>query len=338
MSLNRRSFLSASIVLAGATGAATARAQSVKVPEKWDESYDVVVIGSGFAGLAAALEVLKAGSTVAVLEKMPTPGGNSIIDGGQMSATGCPQQKLHNIQDSVELFIEDTMKAGGFINNKPKVEYVAKHMLDNYHRTVNELGVEWQPEVISQDGGHSVPRSVTTKNGSGSGIVNKQIEKLATYGVKPRCRMYVEKLIRDPRSGRMLGVQAREGYRFPNASSGKVKFIEGKKGVVAAWGGFGADAEYRMIHDPRLIPTIQTTNQPGATGELWREAAKSGVSMVQVDWIQCYPCNSPREKGMGIAWQFSHNAAAQFGVWVSSEGKRFINELANRKVRSDSIF
>ena len=50
-------------------------------------------------------------------------------------------------------------------------ELVAKSALSNYEWTVKELGVEYNLEVIGQEGGHSVPRYVFTKNGSGSGIV-----------------------------------------------------------------------------------------------------------------------------------------------------------------------
>ena len=49
--------------------------KAAPVPEKWDAEYDVVVIGSGFAGLAAAYTAKKAGASVVVLEKMKTLGG-----------------------------------------------------------------------------------------------------------------------------------------------------------------------------------------------------------------------------------------------------------------------
>lgn len=59
---------------------------SVEVPEQWDESYDVVVVGGGFAGLAAAYSAEKAGSSVVLVEKLSTTGGNSAINGGQYAA------------------------------------------------------------------------------------------------------------------------------------------------------------------------------------------------------------------------------------------------------------
>ena len=46
-------------------------------PRKWDQEADIVVVGSGFAGLAAAIEAKQAGSSVAIIEKMKGYGGNS---------------------------------------------------------------------------------------------------------------------------------------------------------------------------------------------------------------------------------------------------------------------
>ena len=78
---SRRNLLGASVAaLASSAFAAKASANPAPVPQKWDEEVDVIVVGSGFAGLAAAYEAAKAGSKVIILEKMPTHGGNSIIN------------------------------------------------------------------------------------------------------------------------------------------------------------------------------------------------------------------------------------------------------------------
>ena len=116
-----------------------------------------------------------------------------------------------------------------------------------------------------------------------------------------------------------------------------MKFIRATKGVILCYGGFSADVKFRMFQDPKLNGTLDTTNQPGATSELWRETSAIGALQVQNDWIQCGPWGCPREKGMGIGWQFNQTAAAEYGLWVNADGKRFVNELANRKVRADAI-
>lgn len=80
---------------------------------------DVAVIGSGYAGLAAAIEAasnLPQGKIV-ILEKMPKPGGNSVMNAGQIAAVGSDAQHQAGIQDSVQLMMDDMLKAGVNLNH-----------------------------------------------------------------------------------------------------------------------------------------------------------------------------------------------------------------------------
>ena len=54
------------------------------LPDRWDDSADVVVVGYGYAGAVAAIEAHDAGASVLILEKMPDPGGISITSGGNV--------------------------------------------------------------------------------------------------------------------------------------------------------------------------------------------------------------------------------------------------------------
>ena len=77
------------------------------------EVADVVVIGSGFSGLAAALEAAECSggkARVLVLEKMGTPGGNSVIDEGMLSVANSPQQSARHIADSPDLLANDMLE------------------------------------------------------------------------------------------------------------------------------------------------------------------------------------------------------------------------------------
>lgn len=88
--ISRRSLIASTLAGGAALAASPLMAHEIDESIKWDETYDVIVIGSGFAGLAAAIEAKNAGASVVVLEKMTAFGGNSIINGGILTATGCP--------------------------------------------------------------------------------------------------------------------------------------------------------------------------------------------------------------------------------------------------------
>lgn len=113
----RNLLLSAAGTVAVAASATAQAACKNPMPSKWDEHYDIVVIGSGFAGLAAAAEAKKNGAgSVIVLEKMPTVGGNSIINGGILSVPGNAIQKEMGITDSAALLAEDILREGQGLN------------------------------------------------------------------------------------------------------------------------------------------------------------------------------------------------------------------------------
>lgn len=337
----RRKFLKTGAVATVASGLAfnatrsAALGNCTALPADWDEAFDVVVIGSGFAGLAAAYEAKKAGASVVVLEKMRVPGGNSIINGGIWAVPGSPIQQQAGIEDTPELLMEDMIKAGLGLNHPDLARKVAEESLDTLLWTINELGVQYV-ETGSHLGGHSVPRSYTTTNQSGSGIVTPQLAKLKELGVEPRTQVIMRQLIRDT-DGRVKGVAVGEGYRHPADNDKPSRFIKANRAVILATGGFGNDVAFRMQQDPRLTDEYETTNQPGATAEALREALDIGCTPVQLSWIQLGPWTSPDEKGFGLAWTFNL-MTAQYGLWVDTiSGKRFVNELADRKVRADAI-
>ena len=170
VSLARRNFLktgaaAAAAIMASAAASAGIPAASVK---KFDEEYDVVVVGSGFAGMACALKASRAGLKVLMIEKMSVVGGNSAICGGNVACPVNPVQKAQNIQDSKELFIKDCLKDGLGINYTNLLGVIADRCNDTI-KFVEECGAEFVPNKMLFEAGHSVPRSYEIKAGSGSG-------------------------------------------------------------------------------------------------------------------------------------------------------------------------
>lgn len=337
--LSRRQFLggaAASAIGAGLSAASTsASALTPKAPQKWDETVDFLVIGTGFAGLGGALEAHQQGiKNVLVLDKMPTAGGNSIINGGAVAAAGTDMQKAAGIKDSPDLLFKDIMKAGGGLCHPELARHIADSSVENFYWLRDKIGVKFQ--AVTYHGGHSVKRSHAVTSHRGDGFILPMLAKCKEYGIPVRLRTYVEEIIEDDQ-GRVLGVKVREKYRFPRANSGSVKYIRSLKGVLLASGGFAQNVTMRMSHDPRLTAAFTSTNQPGATGEVIQEAQFLGANTVQMDWIQLGPWTSPDESGFGLCPLVTEPIVGYGPMIDPATARRFVMETGNRKVRADAI-
>ena len=347
--ISRRDLLKLSMAGVGALalGAVNAQASTVDAKDvKFDEEWDVIIIGSGFAGLAAGLKAAQKGSKVLILEKMGRIGGNSVINGGGMAVANNPVQAKTNIKDSKELFIADCLKAGLGINHTELLETLVDRGMDAYNFLV-ENGVQFK-EHCAHFGGHSVARSMLTTNDSGSGYIQPMLEKFEGFkdkGCELRRRAKFDDFVMD--GERVAGVVIREEYKFDTNlysddlenTSGTKKTLKAKKGVVLAAGGFCRDKFYRKLQDPRIPDDVDSTNHAGATAGVLLKAFEIGAYPVQVDWIQFGPWASPDEKGFGAAPILTQQGTFKYGIAVDVRtGKRFMNELADRKTRADAEF
>lgn len=271
--MDRREFIKKSaatgLVLAGTATLAGCGLGAGDKSVKWNEEADVVIIGSGFAGLAAALEAHDAGASVKVIEKMPTPGGNSIINGGDLAAAGSKMQEAMGIKDSPEVMLQDMLKAGLFLNHVEKAKIVAERSVEALEWCMNYLGTKFA--TVNFHGGHAVPRTHQAETGSGSDIVRPMLAKLKEKGVNVETNRKLVRIIQNE-DGRVTGVEVLDGYKFGQEESGTPIFIKAKKAVILAAGGFSRDLEMRTIQDPKLDDKFDSTNHPGATGEALRAA------------------------------------------------------------------
>lgn len=325
-----------SLGIAGAAAPMLVHA-STDVPAKWDETTGLLIIGTGFAGLAAALEAHYLGmknEEIMVVDKMPTAGGNSIINGGAVAAAGTDMQEKEGLKDSPDLLYADILKAGGGLAHPSLARRIADESVENFYWLRDKIGVKFK--AVTFHGGHSVKRSHAVTNNSGSGFINPMLAKLKEFGIEPRLRTMVDEIIVNDKKC-VLGVKARINYRFGRENSGKTIYIRATKGVLIAAGGFSNNVKMRMSHDPRLNEKFTSTNHPGATGEMIQEAQEIGANTIQMDWIQLGPWTSPDEQGFGIAPLFVESAIGYGPMIDPATGKRFIQESGNRKVRADAI-
>ena len=131
----------------------------------------VAVIGSGFAGLSAAMEAANSGAgRVVIFEKMNKAGGNSIMNAGQIAAVGSPSQEKAGIKDSVQLMKKDMLAAGINLNHPNLLEKMIRESYETVKWTQSEFGIKYRDRV-TQMGGHSVPRTLSTENHCGEKIV-----------------------------------------------------------------------------------------------------------------------------------------------------------------------
>ncbi|QYJ90293.1 flavocytochrome c [Shewanella halotolerans] len=336
---NRRNFLklSAGAAIGGMAAAlpSTSLAKECQAI-KWDESHDVIIVGSGFAGLSAALNTKRQGiKSVLVLEKMQVIGGNSAINGGWLAIPKNPIQLAQGIEDdSPEELVKDQIISGRGMQNEAALRQIANRALDAYELCIG-TGVKFRDSFNIQVGGHNKARAIRTQHGTGGDITTKLYEAGVREGVEYRLQHYIEDFIMDGQE--IVGVKVRKNYHFPDITTGSTIYIKANKAVILANGGFARNMKLREVVDPSLDPTLDCTNALGATGEVTLTAMAHGALPVHMNLIQTGHWGSPDEGGFGwsnallsIGW---HQGAA---ISVLN-GKRFMDERADRKTCSEAI-
>ena len=302
----------------------------------WDETADVIVLGSGLAGLAAAIEAAQAGAAVIVFEKMKLTGGNTRISDGALAAPGNYLQRKLGIKDSPQLFYDDMLRAGLGLNHPQLARTVAEKAAETIDWTRNELGVRYL-EQLDRFGGHSAARSLTTRSHSGVDLIKAQTARLKQLGVPIRTRCLLTGLITAD-SGGVSGVKIRSDYDFPDDASGVPQKIAARRAVVLATGGFGNDVQFRRLQQPVLDEAVPSTNHRGATAEGLIAALGINALPVHLSWIQLGPWGCADEKGYGKGGRFASYSVFPAGILVDpATGCRIVNEWGDRRERSEAM-
>ncbi len=297
--------------------------QAKEIPTKWDQEADVVIVGSGYAGLAAAIEAYDAGSSVVILEKSKMVGGNSAISSGGYNAVDPERQKKQGIEDSLDLHYKQTLEGGDFRGNPENVRYYVENALDGVH-WLEKLGVEFEPTVYTIVGA-LWPRSHGVANsGRGAAIINIMKKHVDERKIAILKEHKITGLLREkPLSGSVCGVEV--DYK------GKTLNVKAKKAVILATGGFAASPEMRSRFDPRLTADVPTTNVPDATGEAILYAEDIGADVVGMDYIQgLIACNYFTKKYGSLA-----NLGIDHAAFVNLNGERFVAEDQRRDVMAE---
>ncbi len=299
------------------------------LPKKWDDEVDVVIVGSGFAGLSAAAEAAVRGSSTMVIEKMPIYGGNSRINGGGFNAWTDKlklRETLKRGDDSADLHFNDTLSGGDYYN----IPELVRVLVDNAPSAMNWMlddGDLKLKNVLVRIGGHSAYRDHVTLDGTGRGYVDA-LKKIADRnGVKKiRLRTKLTWIWRKDPSSPILGIEVDTPRGIQN--------IRVKKALVLTSGGFGRDLQMRKMFNPNISDAYNSTNQPGATGEAIRYAQAIGADALQLCFIQLYPTADPDSGTLDKYALYPSRMPSYGGVFVDYKGKRFVGELERRDVVS----
>ena len=197
------------------------------------ESYDVVVVGAGLAGLVAALSAAEAGAEVALLEKGAEYGGSSSRSGGGLSFVGTDLQQQAGVQDSLDAFRADLTRVS---EGRARPEIIDAYV-DNQLETYNWLcsqGVQFTLE--SADTATTVPRAHLT----GPGVAPRHLHErvMGTERITYLPNTPARRLVRHD-LGHVEGVQV--------SSSDGERTLSVRSGVVLASGGFARSEDLRNV-------------------------------------------------------------------------------------------
>jgi urocanate reductase len=295
-------------------------------PEKeTEQTYDVVVIGAGGAGFSAAIEAADQGASVVILEQENIVGGNTSYSGAGFNIPGNWVQKAQGIEDSKELFKQDTMNGGDGESIEALVDVMAERALPTAEWLRDTVQVEIMDDFQKHFGGHTVARAIVVKGGIGSQMIYKMYTTAYEKGVKVKVNTKAKELVMDE-SGRVVAVKATN-------KSGQDLVFNATNGVIVAAGGFAGNAEMRMQYRPDLNESVKTTNAPGHDGSGITMAQAIGAGTEQMEYIQTYPFCFPTTGKIA----FVADTRMYGAPMVNIEGKRFINENDRRDKVSKAI-
>ena len=266
-----------------------------------------------------------------VLEKCGITGGSTNVSEGALNAVDPERQEPQGIEDSIPTFYETTMKGGHNTNNPELVHFLTDNALDSVH-WLESLGVEFKDEIGSATGSLG-QRSHYPATPSGNTYIRsfQQFIDDNADAIMLLNNMQAKELILDD-AGAVVGVKALyDGEQEVTVNCGA---------VVIATGGFGGNVEYRqkvntgVWKEVVLDDSIGCTNiKPCAQGEGMVLAENAGAELICLSDIQLHPCGTP---GTGLMEDI--RTSGRNRIFVNTDGKRFVNEGAERDVLCKNIF
>ena len=300
------------------------------LPAKWDYTADVVVVGFGGAGGAAAYEATAAGAKTIILERMTDGGGSTNISGGFVyMGGGTPLQKSFGITndtrddmynyvlgaarqgadaDLIGVFCDKSLDLYDWLTNTIGVKWGTNYQALWPAPTVTTPGLRWSGEEFTSEFAAvatPAPRGHTPVQESGSGIFQPIKAAVVAQGTQILYQALVQSLVVDEQTGRVIGVTA--------SYNGNTINVKANKAVILTAGGFAFNKAMLAQYCPAFVnvPPLGTAGDDG-----------SGIKMGQAVGADVHNMQYAFSISIALYGMDEHYE----GILVDQVGHRFVSE------------
>lgn len=270
---------------------------------------DVLVVGSGVAGLYCALNLPKEKNVIIVTKNKACKSDSYLAQGGIC---------VLRDESDYDAFYEDTMKAGHYENNPDSV-HIMIHSSQEVISDLVSFGVRFEKNgkefTYTREGAHSHPRILFHEDETGKEITSHLLETARNRENITIIENYtmVDLICENNECHGIIGHDENGLYSAMQADY-----------TVLATGGIGGIFEH-------------STNYKHLTGDAIALALKYGIKLQHIDYIQIHPTTLYTEKE-GREFLISESVRGEGAILLNSKGERFVDELLPRDMVANAIF
>ncbi len=271
---------------------------------------DVLIVGSGVAGLYCALNLPEDKKIIVVTKNKARRSDSYLAQGGIC---------VLRDEDDYDAFYEDTMKAGHYENNPDSV-HIMIHSSQEVISDLVSFGVRFEKNgeafTYTREGAHTKPRILFHEDETGKEITSHLLETARSRENITIIENYtmVDLICEAGECRGIIGCDENGEYSAIQADY-----------TVLATGGIGGIFEH-------------STNYKHLTGDAIALALKYGIKLQHIDYIQIHPTTLYTEKEGSREFLISESVRGEGAVLLNSKGERFVNELLPRDVVANAIF
>lgn len=282
--------------------------------ETIEKTVDVVVLGAGGAGVAAAIEAYDAGASVALLEKMPQIGGTTATSQGMIGAYESKFTQALDVHYTFEEMYGNLMSNASYHLDPELTRVTIEKSGETIDWMADRLGMNFYDVIV----GYGPLQMMHLVEGAGGAMKTAMETALAGSGVELMLDTRATEILMNE-DGSVGGVKA---------ACGADTVIVHAKAVVVATGGYANNPELTARLDPEKAGTWGI-GFPGATGDGLIMASNVGAALTHTGDMMCvlkdYEIMSEHE-GTSATANVSSFISRDNTVLLAANGKRFVNE------------